>query len=307
MSVCRAAGGLTEMRRRRWRMVGPAPIGSVARRWPVRRGGSGPLRGLVGLPGGGWSYGNAAATVADGWACAHRFGGSAVARPAGRVGSAARSCRSAGRRVVFTGKPQRGRRMAGPAPIGSGARRWRARRGGDGAGGAGPAVIGVSACGRPRPRPAALPPPCAGPVGGTATPSRPAGAGRSPMPVHPAMIANLWPRNTLTCDYKFAIDGSSRAESTAAERRPRRARHRRAPGPSTAGRTHRRPRRPSFPGKRPAARQTNKAAQRTRAAPPPRAATGEHPARWERASPRGPLKAGVTPRFHSRPAFMNTA
>ncbi|QBI54722.1 hypothetical protein EKD16_14710 [Streptomonospora litoralis] len=68
-------------------------------------------------------------------------------------------------------------------------------------------------CGHPRPRPAALPPPCAGPAGDTATPSRPTGAGRSPMPVHPAMIANLWPRNTLTSDHKFAIDGPSRAES----------------------------------------------------------------------------------------------
>ncbi|QBI54490.1 hypothetical protein EKD16_13540 [Streptomonospora litoralis] len=66
---------------------------------------------------------------------------------------------------------------------------------------------------RPRPRPAALPPPCAGPVGDTATPSRPTGAGRSPMPAHPAMIANLWPRNALTCDHKFTIDGPSRAES----------------------------------------------------------------------------------------------
>ncbi|QBI52854.1 hypothetical protein EKD16_05240 [Streptomonospora litoralis] len=46
-----------------------------------------------------------------------------------------------------------------------------------------------------------------------ATPSRPTGAGRSPMPVHPAMTANLWPRNTLTCDHKFTIDGPSRAES----------------------------------------------------------------------------------------------
>ncbi|QBI52573.1 hypothetical protein EKD16_03815 [Streptomonospora litoralis] len=69
-----------------------------------------------------------------------------------------------------------------------------------------------------------------GPGRNTATPSRPTAAGVSPMPVHPAMIVNLWPRNALSCGHKFTIDGPSRATTH---------RHRRAPDPTTAGATPR--------------------------------------------------------------------
>ncbi|QBI53495.1 hypothetical protein EKD16_08505 [Streptomonospora litoralis] len=133
------------------------------------------------------------------------------------------------------------------------------------------------------------------PVGGARAPRATCRRPRAPirrMPVHPAMIANLWPRNTLSCDHKFAIDGSS--GTGAAQRRvltrqrpefgknhafdapigPRRPnaapagrRHRRAPDASAAGRTRRRPRCPPFPVRPPAPRQANKAAQQTRAAP----------------------------------------
>ncbi|QBI53343.1 hypothetical protein EKD16_07735 [Streptomonospora litoralis] len=48
-----------------------------------------------------------------------------------------------------------------------------------------------------------------GPDRNTATLSRPTAAGVSGMPVHPAMIVNLWPRNALSCDHKFTIDASS--------------------------------------------------------------------------------------------------
>ncbi|QBI55322.1 hypothetical protein EKD16_17770 [Streptomonospora litoralis] len=88
----------------------------------------------------------------------------------------------------------------------------------------------------PRPRHTARPSSLRGPGHNTATPRRPTGAGMSGMPVHPAMIVNLWPRDVLSCDHKFTIVGPSRADRpAAAERRPRRNRHRRAPEPTTTG------------------------------------------------------------------------
>ncbi|QBI55630.1 hypothetical protein EKD16_19335 [Streptomonospora litoralis] len=161
-------------------------------------------------------------------------GGGARGAPNGAKTPPTSTFRAPRGRRVRRGRPQNGHRPPKFHPIG----RWGPRRPRPGATSdvsspPGPRSGATGPCGHPRPRPAALPPPCAGPAGDTATPSRPAGAGRSPMPVHPAMIANLWPRNTPSCDHKFAIDAPSRAESVCR------------------------------------ARQTNKAAQQTRAAPPP--------------------------------------
>ncbi|QBI55917.1 hypothetical protein EKD16_20790 [Streptomonospora litoralis] len=168
------------------------------------------------------------------------------------------------------------------------------------------------------------------------------------MPVHPAMTANLWPRNTPSCDHKFTIDGPSRAESVsragfgaesspgnrldgtgAAQRRvvtrqrpesgenraldaptgPRRPNAAPPPGappastrPVDRGPDPPPPSAPLFPVSPPDTRQTNKAAQQTRAAPPPRTATGEHPTRRPRAGPSAALGAAVPRQSARHPA-----
>ncbi|QBI56402.1 hypothetical protein EKD16_23245 [Streptomonospora litoralis] len=63
--------------------------------------------------------------MADGWACGHRVRCSPVAAADEAASVCWAALRSAGRRAVFTGTPQRGRRRAEPPPNGSGARRWR--------------------------------------------------------------------------------------------------------------------------------------------------------------------------------------
>ncbi|QBI52461.1 hypothetical protein EKD16_03250 [Streptomonospora litoralis] len=182
-------------------------------------------------------------------------------------------------RCARRGRPQNGHRLPKVHPIGG----WGTRRRRPGA------TSDVSSPPRPPIRP----------------PSGRASAGMSLCRPIRRCIANLWPRNTLSCDHKFTIDGPSRGTGATycgvstrqrpqsggnraidaptgprwPNAAPRRNRHRRAPYPSTAGAALRCPRCPSFPVRPPAPRQINKTAQQTRPAPPPPTATGEHPTR----------------------------
>ncbi|QBI52173.1 hypothetical protein EKD16_01780 [Streptomonospora litoralis] len=231
------------------------------------------------------------------------------------------------------GRPQNGHRPPIAHPIG----RWSSRRPRPGVtsdvssppdprsgGGPGPRE-------RPRPRHTPRPPGGAGPVGTRrrrlpaprARYVRRAGFGRGGRGDRGRIPKKRRRISSYGHDRRAALrhnEPASASRLPPRPRRPRRGGHRRTPDPMGAGPATLRPRR-RFSVRRPAFRQTNKAAQQTRSAPPqpppastlpvgrgrhsaasspptPAAATGEHPARWARSPalhrPRRPSSAAAS-------------
>ncbi|QBI52265.1 hypothetical protein EKD16_02245 [Streptomonospora litoralis] len=90
--------------------------------WPCPRPGGGLKDGEQRAPETGRAEARGRGSGAHRWRCAEP----------GRVGSAGRPCRSAGKRVTWRKSGGDGGSGAGPVVVGSGARRWPIRRGGSG-------------------------------------------------------------------------------------------------------------------------------------------------------------------------------
>ncbi|QBI54123.1 hypothetical protein EKD16_11700 [Streptomonospora litoralis] len=192
-------------------------------------------------------------------------GDGARGAPNGANTAPASTFRASRGRCVCRGRPQSGHMPPKAHPIGSwSARRPRPGATSDASSPPGPPIRRATGpCGRSRPRGDSG---RRGPGWNTATPSRPTGAHMSGMPVHPAMIVNLWSRNAPSGDHKFTIDrkagsaqrrvltrhrsefGENRAlDAPSGLRRPNAApvghRHQRASAPTSEGAALRRRRR----------------------------------------------------------------